>query len=309
MYPAVCKTERYPVGHPTVICGPNISTDMNDFFGVACVWILPPKNLHLPVLPYRSPKGKLVFGLCKKCMDHEIANCEHSDEERGFIGCWVTPEIVEAQKQGYQVLRTYEVWHYDQTAKYDGQDEESGIWTPYINFFLRGKVEASGYPDDCITDEQKAAYVQRFYETEGVQLDPSRIEKNPARRTQCKLFLNTFWGKFAQRDNLSQKVLLEDPEKFFKLVFDQTNVVQAIDLLTDDVACVTYTKQDDYIEPSSLTSAVHASFVTAYGRLKLYNVLNAVGHRTIYFDTDSGKWCMRTRLVQCSSSFSDVLRG
>ncbi len=72
-------------------------------------------------------------------------------------------------------------------------------------------------------------------------------------------------------------------------MFDQTNEITGIDLLTEEVACVTFSKQEEYSELSNLTSAVHASFVTAYGRLKLYDILSQLGRRVIYFDTDSGK--------------------
>ena len=52
---------------------------------------------------------KLVFTLCKTCVETRNQNkCEHSDNERSFIGTWTTDEVNKALEKGYKVLRTYE---------------------------------------------------------------------------------------------------------------------------------------------------------------------------------------------------------
>ena len=60
--------------------------------------------------------------------------------------------------------------------------------------FLKLKTEASGFPHDCKTEEEKHAFVERFLEREGIQLDPNNIKKNPGMRSLSKLCLNSFWG-------------------------------------------------------------------------------------------------------------------
>ena len=109
LYPNVCKKRKYPIGHPTVICGEKASTDISRYFGVAMVKVLPPTNLYHPVLPYRTREKKLVFGLCKACMDSQQPKCDHTPAARAFVGSWLTPELDEAVRQGYQILHTYEV--------------------------------------------------------------------------------------------------------------------------------------------------------------------------------------------------------
>ena len=67
-----------------------------------------------------------------------------------------------------------------------------------IDTFAKIKLEASGYPKHCVTDEQKQRYVNDILENQGIQLDPTKINYNLGLRALAKLILNSFWGKFAQ---------------------------------------------------------------------------------------------------------------
>ena len=55
--------------------------------------------------------------MCKACAEKTNQNkCEHTDDERSFIGTWTTDEVNKALEKGYKVLRTYEVWHFDKST-------------------------------------------------------------------------------------------------------------------------------------------------------------------------------------------------
>ena len=58
LYPSVNKNSTYPVGHPHIITQP-IDQNINSYFGIAQVDILPPSALFHPVLPVRY-NGKLT---------------------------------------------------------------------------------------------------------------------------------------------------------------------------------------------------------------------------------------------------------
>ena len=45
-------------------------------------------------------------------------------------------------------------------------------------------------PKGYETPEERQRYVQSYYEKEGIQLRPEKIEKNPGRRYIAKLMLN-----------------------------------------------------------------------------------------------------------------------
>jgi hypothetical protein len=76
------------------------------------------------------------------------------------------------------------VWHYE---KWDGE-----LFCQYVNTFVGVKQQASGWPVGCDTPEQRQAYVDEFERVEGILLDISRIEDNPALRQMAKLLLNRY---------------------------------------------------------------------------------------------------------------------
>ena len=152
MYPDRQKYCRYPIGHPTIIT--ENFKDVSNYFGFIMCKILPPKQLYFPVLPARI-KGKLLFTLCTACGESKSGECFHTDDEKALDGTWVTLEVQQAIKQGYTILKTFEVWHFEQTSKYDKEKKSGGIFTSYIDMFLKGKQEASGYPSNVSTEEEK----------------------------------------------------------------------------------------------------------------------------------------------------------
>ena len=199
LYPWVNKTSVYPKGHPTFITHPG-HTDIHQYFGLIQCQILPPHQLYHPVLPYRHD-DKLLFPLCARCVEEEMDkplldrsyHCPHPDEERALTSTWCSPELKKAVELGYQVQYIYEVWHFEETCE--------GLFEDYVNTWLKIKQEASGWPKEVNTEEEKQSYIQKYYEKEGIQLDYDKIEKNPGLRTLAKMMLNSMWGKFGQRLN------------------------------------------------------------------------------------------------------------
>ena len=128
-----------------------------------------------------------MFPLCKTCTDTLNQNpCTHSEQERAILGTWCHVELMKAIKKGYKVLKIHEVWHFPVHT-----DE---LFKEYVNTFLKIKQEASGYPKECVTDEQKQRYIDEYYEHEGIRLDPEKIVYNPGLRSLAKLMLNSLWG-------------------------------------------------------------------------------------------------------------------
>ena len=118
-------------------------------------------NLYILVLPYRSRSGKLTFPLCRSCVEEGVncVPCEHKDEsERALLGTWVTAELDKAVMLGYRILDKYEAWHYDVVKQYDPRTRSGGVWSEFIDNWVRLKMEDSGFPRDM---DQVAAYIRR----------------------------------------------------------------------------------------------------------------------------------------------------
>ena len=126
-----------------------------------------------------------MFPLCKTCADTcDQTTCTHSDKERAIQGTWCSVELDKALEKGYRILQLHEVWHFPETS--------DKLFKDYIDTFLKIKQEASGYPKDCVTEEQKQQYVDAYLEVERIRLDPNKIEYNPGMRALAKLMLNSF---------------------------------------------------------------------------------------------------------------------
>jgi hypothetical protein len=65
-----------------------------------------------------------------------------------------------------------------------------------VRQFLKIKVEASGYPKEVKTEEEKDAFIKTYKDKYGIELDKNNIKFNPGMRHIAKLALNSLWGKF-----------------------------------------------------------------------------------------------------------------
>ena len=180
-YPYVNKYKTYPVGGHEIIR--NNFEDIRSYYGLAYAKILPPTDLWLPVLPFRT--DKLTFPLCATCTIEKRNSmpCDHNENDRALVGTWCTPEILKALDHGYRIVEIYEVWHYPQRRE--------RLFEEYINLFLALKVQASGWPANVETEADRIAYVEDFFAKESVRLDPSKVVKNPGLRAVAKLCLNS----------------------------------------------------------------------------------------------------------------------
>lgn len=170
----------YPVGHYVRLTD-NFG-DPRSYYGLIKCSMLPPDNLFLPILPVRV-NGKLVFALCTACSrDVAQAPCLHSDKERMIHGTWCTPEVHAAMDRGYVMHKIDEVWHYEK--------KQAGLFASYVDEFLKIKTEASGWPNNVSTDEEKRAFIADFERAEGIRLDYNNICPNPGLRALAKLCLN-----------------------------------------------------------------------------------------------------------------------
>lgn len=84
---------------------------------------------------------------------------------------------------------------------------------------------------------------------------------------------------------MTKIVYTTDPEKYFRLITDQTNVIHSIVFVTETMVAVQYTKEDDFVEVMGNTNVVLAAYTTANARLRLYSYIEKLDRRVLYFDT------------------------
>ena len=285
LYPFINKTGKIPLGHPEIITEHFSSID--NYEGLIKCKVLPPRNLFIPVLPTRI-NGKLLFGLCNKCMEKQQAeNCQHDQNERAVTGTWVTDEVKKALEKGYEIVKIYEVWHFKNISQYDPESKSGGIFTEYVNTFLKMKQEASGWPSSCNTEAERWQYINDYERKEGIRLEYEHIKQNPGMRAIGKLMLNSFWGKFGQRQNLPQTEYVDKADRYFSLLTSDSQQVTDVSFVNDDMVLIQWMNDENFIEQSGKVNVIIAAYTTAQARLKLYSYLEQLDRRAVYADTDS----------------------
>ena len=306
LYPDVLKYQKYPVGHAEKFidnfeplkyehCDPEDECQYRNcpgyhikfpYFGIVKGKFLPPQNLIHPVLPVRC-NGKLKFPLCYKCASQNNNDiCKCCDEERSFIHTYCTNEVEVALNTGYKIIQIYEVLHWKHFDKYDTSELQGGLFTKYINTFLKIKQESSGVPDN-ILEENIPDYIAEYGRHEGVTMLKENLRKNPGLRGVSKLALNSFYGKFGQRTNMKKTKIINDVGILFNIMTDRSKDVTDFHVMNENVMEIEFRNAPDFEPLSKKTNVVIASFCTAWARLKLWFAMNKLGSRVLYHDTDS----------------------
>ena len=288
LYPTVMWDERFPLEHPQIYCGscPELQKIHNvwdgTWFGLVKCTVVPPRKLYFPVLP-QVFHSKLMFTLCRTCAEelNQTQDCHHTSDERCLLGIWTTPELTEAVKQGYKIVRVHEVWHYAKSSK--------DLFRDYIKENLRLKIQASGWPSENMTEEQQDEFIQQAYTDYGIQLQEEEMKHNPGLRSIAKLNLNCLWGKFGQNPFKAKTEYITDPAKYFQHLNDDT--VETTNVLLfdekEDIVQVQYKLMNEAVQDCANGNVVIAAFVTSWARLRLYQVLSKLNERVVYHDTDS----------------------
>lgn len=99
--------------------------------------------------------------------------------------------------------------------------------------------------------------------------------------------LNSFWGKFGERQNKATTVTVHEPSHLFSLLTNETLEISTTRLCTEDVLEVVDTSQDEAADKGSKVNIFIAAFTTCHARLKLYEALHILQQQVLYYDTDS----------------------
>ena len=204
---------------------------------------------------------KLVFTLCKACAETRNQNkCEHSNNKRSFIGTWTTDEVNTAIEKGYKVLRTYEVWHFDKTT--------NDLFKGYIRRYMKIKLESSKY--DFKRKEEETNLKLKIKKSSDI--DIKQFEFNAGLRSISKLCLNSLWGKFGQRSNMSQTKYVTEVSEFYEILLDDKLDNINFQFINDDMAQMTYNFKDQFVDNSKNTNIYIACFTTS----QVYSLLRRI---------------------------------
>ena len=146
------------------------------------------------------------------------------------------------------MVKIYQVWNFPEDQR------QEGLFADYVNKWLKNKTEATGWPKNCVTDEQKDAYITDYYAREGVQLEPNKIGKNFGRKHVAKLMLNSFGGNLARNPTRRRHLQSQALVNCIGLLKSQETTYHGIRICTEDIVEVNVRKVVEEVIPSSKTN-------------------------------------------------------
>lgn len=287
IYSACMRNQKFPTCHPIILAGNDLKgkTDITEYFGLIKCTVVAPRKLYHPVLPVKT--DKLCFPLCVLCCETQTRHCTHGWTKREFMGTWFSEELNLALEKGYRIIRLHEVHHFPETR--------TDLFNEYIEKWLKVKLESTGYLKHLKSEEEKLQYIEYIFVKEHIRLDPSKIIDNKGLRMIAKNMLNSLYGRFGQRPSYPETKYVnakEDSALYNKIVFNRKKYeVRHIRKIGDDMVQICYDHRDVFKNKENFGSSVYIALMTsARARIKLYRLLDILGDRVIYFDTDSVKF-------------------
>ena len=279
LYPAVNFYDLYPKGHYIKLLEfkeeDYIKVKNGEYFGFIDCQIKPPKNLYHPVLPHKGEK--LIFDLLEK------------------RGVWCSNEIKKACDLGYEIIEIYEIRYFKEQTK--------NLFKDYVKWFLKIKQQSSGFPDWVKTTADKEEYIRQYKTRQQVSLEIDKIEKNSGLRAISKLCLNSLWGKFGQRTNMSKTEIIDNKASFLEIVlnskYDNVNWIE----LNNNKMEISYSIKEAFVENDFNTNIAIACFTTSSARMRLYEALEVLQEQVLYFDTDSVVYKYNPNNPECNKTF------
>ncbi|CAB0039088.1 unnamed protein product [Trichogramma brassicae] len=99
--------------------------------------------------------------------------------------------------------------------------------------------------------------------------------------------LVSHWGKMAQRSDLSQTSIIKSRKDLLDLLSSPDKVTSDIVLVSDETIYAQWKYKEEAEVSTAYTNVVLASYTTAQARIVLYEYLEKLNKRVLYFDTDS----------------------
>ena len=81
--------------------------------------------------------------------------------------------------------------------------------------------------------------------------------------------------------------MVQEPSRFFDLLYSDEFEVCDVRIVNENMVEVQYRNTDEFASQNDKVNVVIAAFTTAYARLKLYDLLDLLQERALYYDTDS----------------------
>jgi hypothetical protein len=185
----------------------------------------------------------------------------------------------------YLITRVYWIIHYTQTTE---------LFASYLNNCYGGKTLNDRNAADHDIQDAIDLYEHTNHK---IDIRGQTFEKNPGMKAIFKLLCNSLWGKFGQRSEYDSTAIMNIGQfmdacrkmeqgtlDIFQIFHHPSNQDQVMTTMRgEEKDFMASVKKND----EKMRNVAIASFVTANGRLRLWDKMNQLGGRVLYHDTDS----------------------
>ena len=144
-------------------------------------------------------------------------------------------------------------------------------------------LESSKY--DFKTKEEETNFTLKIKKS--LDIDIEKFEFNAGLRSISKLCLDSLWGKFGQRSNMSRTKYVTEVSEFYEILLDDKLDNINFQFMNGDMVKMNYNFKGQFVDNSKNTNIYIACFTTSHARLMLYDKLDYLQKKVLYFDTDS----------------------
>ena len=137
---------------------------------------------------------------------------------------------------------------------------------------------------------------KQYYKTENdyrnaclekMDIELGELSDNSGLRFISKICLNSLWGKFGQRKFKKEtKYVIELPDFYNTLLNDKIENL-SFSFPNEDICIMNYDHKNEFIKDNFNTNIYISCFTTSSARIRLYKMLDKLGERVVYYDTDS----------------------
>ena len=109
---------------------------------------------------------------------------------------------------------------------------------------MKIKLESSSY--NFKTKEEESSFKAKIKDS--LDIDVEKFDFNAGLRSIAKLCLNSLWGKFGQRNNMSQTKYVTDVSEFYEILLDDKLGNKNFQFINDDMVQITYNFKDQFVD-------------------------------------------------------------